>query len=108
MERAMDAMEKLSNYDRATVGMWRRANAELTPPLKYLFPTWAAVHAVLAGLRRHHDAAALLAAYDSTPDNAADFALIRSLLPEVNSNPAYFQVREAAFYLRWREVSGMP
>lgn len=98
-------MEKLSKYDRGTVSLWRRANAELGPDWRRAF-TWAAVHAVLAGLRRYRDAAALLAAYDSTPNNDADFALIASLLPDGPAKPVYYQVREAAFYLRWRELGG--
>ena len=100
-------MEKLSNYDRGTLGLWRRAHAELGPTGQGAL-AWAAVHAVLAGLRRYRDAAALLAAYDSSPNADADFALIGSLLPDGPVNPLYYQVREAAFYLRWRELGGAP
>src|SRR5689334_1462900 len=100
-------MGQLSNYDRATVGLWRRANAELGPPGRCVL-AWAAAHAVLAGLRRQRDAVGLLAAYEASAEADADFALIASLLPEGPSNPLYFQVREAAFYLRWRELGGAP
>jgi hypothetical protein len=99
-------MERLSNYDRGTVGLWRRAHTELASPEGQTCLAWAAVHAVLAGLRRHRDRAALLAAYDSSPAGDADFALIGSLLPDGPTNPLYFQVREAAYYLRWRELDG--
>jgi hypothetical protein len=101
-------MERLSNYDRGTVGLWRRAHAEMAPPQGQGCLAGAAVHAVLAGLRRHRDGAALLAAYDSSPNADADFALIASLLPDGPANPLYYQVREAAFYLRWRELGGAP
>ncbi|HEV8636487.1 MAG TPA: hypothetical protein VG370_19885 [Chloroflexota bacterium] len=104
----MDAIEGLSNYDRVTLGLWRRACDALDPPAAQICLTWAAVHAVLAGLRRHRDGAVLMAAYDSSSDSHADFALIGSLLPDAPSNPMYFEVREAAFYLRWRELGGLP
>jgi len=103
----MDGIESLCDYDRITLCLWRRASAELDPLLTELCPTWAAVHAVLVGLRRHADATALLAAYESRHDNEADLALIGSLLPGVESHPRYFQIREAAFHLRWREVVGV-
>lgn len=99
-------MERFNRYDRATVGLWRRANLELAPPRGQGCLAWAAVHAVLAGLRRHTDGVALLAAYDSSPAADADFALIRSLLSDAGSNPLFFQLREAAHYLRWRELGG--
>ena len=101
-------MTRLSPYEEATVALWRGAAAKLAPPEGRGALALAAVHAVLAGLRRQRDGAALLAAYDAAPENDADFALIGSLLPEAPSNPLYFQVREAAFYLRWRELGGAP
>jgi hypothetical protein len=101
-------MEKLSKYDQTTVGLWRRAHHDLAAPEGPAYLAWAAVHAVLTGLRRYTDAAALLAAYDASAGQDADFVLIASLLPTGPANPRYYEVREAAFYLRWRELGGAP
>ena len=99
-------MENLNRYHRATVGLWRRGHAELRPPTGQDCLTWGALHAVLAGLRRQRDPGSLLAAFESSPATNADFALVRSLLPDAPSNPLFHQIREAAFYLRWRELGG--
>ena len=101
-------MENLHRYHQATVGLWRRAQAELRPLPGQECVTWCAVHGVLAGLRRQRDLPALLAAFESSPAADADFALARSLLPEVPASPLFDQIREAAFYLRWRELGGGP
>ena len=69
----------------------------------------AAVHAVLARLRRHPDAAALFADHEAEP--TTDFRLIASLLPydpdgTAADVEALQRVREAAFWLRWVELTG--
>ena len=95
-------MDHLKPYDRATVGLWRRSHAELA---RQSAGTWlidAAVHAVLAGLRRCPTPTALLACYAS--DAAADLALISSLLPGALAEPCW-RVRDAAFYQRWLELA---
>jgi hypothetical protein len=61
------------------------------------------MHAVLAGLRRWSNPGALFAAYEA--DTAAYFALVRSLLPSDIPEELVWRVREAAFYLRWRELT---
>ena len=74
-----------------------------------------AVHAVLTGLRRCADLPALFARYAA--DARADFALIDSLVPALpattrdaahgidGNHERRFQVRDAAFYLRWLELT---
>lgn len=69
----------------------------------------ATVQAVLAGLRRHVDTAALFADHEADPTR--DFQLIASLLPydpdgTVADLVALQRVREAAFWLRWLELTG--
>jgi DNA-binding transcriptional LysR family regulator len=111
MERT--ELERLSRYDRATVGLWARSHAELDRqrggdpgPSGQACQAWlleAAVHAVLAGLGGCREPAALFARYEA--DAAADFALIGSLV----AGPAGdlpWRVRDAAFHLRWRELTG--
>jgi hypothetical protein len=64
---------------------------------------------VLAGLRRHATTAALFADHEADPTR--DFHLIASLLPFGPDGSArdverLQQVREAAFWLRWLELTG--
>ena len=96
-------MDELSPYDRATVGLWRRSYTELTEQPEHRQLAEAGMHAVLARLRRWRDPHALFAAYEA--DTAADFALVRSLLPSDISEEMVWRVREAAFYLRWLELT---
>ena len=97
-------MDDLSRYHRATVGLWRRSYAELLGEPDDRCLRDAAVHAVLAGLRRHRDRRALLAAYEASP--TADFGLIGSLLAGDERSERFWRVREAAFHLRWCEIAG--
>lgn len=71
----------------------------------------SAMHAVLAGLRGCSDPAALFSRYEA--DARADFALIDSLVAPLpvtatdalqNNDERRFQVRDAAFHLRWLEL----
>lgn len=96
-------MDELSPYDRATVSLWRRSHSELTTKPEHRQLAEAGMHAVLAGLRRWSDPQALFAAYEV--DTAADFALIRSLLPSDIAEDLVWRVRESAFYLRWLELA---
>jgi hypothetical protein len=61
------------------------------------------MHAVLAGLRRWSHPAELFVAYEE--GTAADFALARSVLPADASEEVLWRVREAAFYLRYLELT---
>lgn len=96
-------MEHLSRYHRVTVALWARSHAELGRPPGQTSLAEAAVHALLAGLRRCADPSALLARYEAGA--AADFALIGSLVAGRPSDELSWRVRDAAYHLRWRELS---
>jgi len=96
-------LEDLTPYDRATVALWSRSYHELIQQPEYDALVDAAVHAVLAGLRRFAQPSSLFAAYEAAA--AADFALIRSLLPDQFVEELLWQVRDAAFHLHWVELS---
>lgn len=95
-------MGDLSPYDRATVNLWARSHAELRRHADHAHLTEAAVHAVLAGLRRYSEPSALFHAYEA--DAAADLALIRSVVTGRLSDEALWRMRDAAFHLRWLEL----
>lgn len=95
-------LEDLTPYDRATVALWSRSYHELIQQPEYDALVDAAVHAVLAGLRRFAQPSSLFAAYEAAA--ATDFALIRSLLPDQFVEKLLWQVRDAAFRLRWIEL----
>ena len=129
----------LAAGDRVTIALWARSyrnlhgngapggvtgegsapaapGASATGALGAL-PAWlaaAAVHAVLAGLRRCTDPAALFAAYADSAAAAGDFALIDSIVPLSHPDSAErrhqnderrWQVRDAAFHVRWLELA---
>ena len=95
----------MNRYDRATVALWARSHAELAKrPEDHGALAEVAVHAVLAGLRRCAESSALFTCYEA--DAAADFALIASLLPGGSASELLWRVRDAAFYLRWLELTG--
>lgn len=102
--RDTSPLENLSPYDRSTVNLWSRSYRELINQPGFGHFIEAAVHAVLTGLRQHRDPASLFSSYDAGA--AADFALIRSLLPDESSEELCWKVRDAAFYLRWVELTG--
>jgi len=97
------SLEHLSPYDRATVNLWARSYAELSRHPTHGPLIEAAVHAILAGLRQYHQPPSLFAAYETNV--AADFALIRSLLPGLLADEMLWRVRDAAFHLRWIEFT---
>jgi len=97
-------LEHLSPYDRATANLWARSYAELSRHPTHGPLIEAAVHAVLAGLRQYHQSPSLFAAYETNA--AADFALIRSLLRGRPSDEMLWRMRDAAFHLRWIELTG--
>ena len=102
-ERTID-VDDLSRYDRATVALWARSYAALSRRTEQRHLAEAAAHALLPRLRAHSTPAALLARYET--DAAADFALIGSLLPGSPSDEELWQARDAAFHLRWQELTG--
>jgi len=108
-------LEQLSRYDRATVGLWSRSHAELARPSgagrDHDWLVEAAVHAVLSGLRGCSRPGDLLTRYEA--EAAGELALVGSLVGSprgvagVPAEPVDFpyRVREAAFHLRWRELT---
>jgi hypothetical protein len=96
-------VEDLSAYDRATVGLWARSHQQILQGAVRAWSAEAAAHAMLARLRRISDGRQLFARYET--DAAADFAMIRSVLPEAGTEETLWQVRDAAFYLRWLELT---
>jgi len=97
-------MEHLSRYNRVTVGLWARSHGALARPAKEACLVEAAVHAVLAGLRLCDQPGVLLARYEA--DAASDFALIGSLVDGTPSDEILWQIRDAAYHLRWCELNG--
>ena len=97
-------LDRLNRYDRATVALWSRGHAELARRSGQGCLAEAAVHAVLVGLRRCSEPAALFARYEAAA--AGEFALIGSLLPGELESAPFWRVRDAAFYLRWLELTG--
>jgi hypothetical protein len=107
-------VEHLCSYDRVTLRLWSHGHTQLAAPgPSPHVPSGprplaqAAAHAVLTDLRRCTSLAALLARYEST---ARDLALICSLLPDAPTrdpvDDPVWRARDAAFYLRWQELSG--
>ena len=97
-------MERLNRYDRATVALWTRSHAEMARPSADGLLAEVAVHALLSGLRRHAEPSDLFDSYEA--DAAVDFTLIRSLLKNGPGSESLWRVRDAAFYLRWLELTG--
>ena len=97
-------MEELSSYDRATIALWARSHRELAHEAARTWTIEAATHALLARLRAYADQRQLLTRYQGEAAN--DFALIRSVLPEEPSEEVTWRLRDAAFHLRWLELSG--
>lgn len=97
-------MEPLNRYDQATVGLWGRAYAWIIGHIDDRPLAEAAIHAVYASLRRQPDTASLFRCYDAC--TAADLALIRSIMPEGAADELLWKVRDAAFYLRWLQLTG--
>lgn len=96
-------VEDLSPHDRATLGLWTRSYQQVLQGATRVWATEAAAHAILARLRQISDQWQLFARYEI--DAPADFALIRSVLPEAVPEETLWRVRDAAFYLRWRELT---
>ena len=96
---------KLNPYDQATVSMWGRGYAGAVARYGRHPLVEAAISAVIAGLRRQHEARSLFLAYEQ--DAEADYQLISSLLPEEPTEHLLIQVRDAAFHVRWLQLNGL-
>lgn len=96
-------VEDLSPYDRATVGLWARSHREILQGSGNAWATEAAAHAVLSRLRTCTERRQLFDRYET--DAPADFALIRSVLNEEPPEEMLWLLRDAAFHLRWLELT---
>ena len=105
-------MGDLTPGRRAVVSLWRESHRALPDHPAGRVVAEAAAHALLARLRvtcptadtlwRHYEAG-----------NASDFTLIASLVPSpptarttTEREQRLYPIREAAFWLRWRELTG--
>ena len=94
----------LNGYERETVGLWARADARLGRREAPAWPARAAAHVLLGRLRSLPDRAALFAHYQAGPVD--DFELIHRLLPAAEPlDDVLWQIRDAAFHRRWRELA---
>jgi hypothetical protein len=98
-------MDRLSTYRLGTLGLWRRGQGALAEQAGRPYAE-AAAHAVLARLRRHDDGPALFGAYAA--DAASELRLVVSLVRADGPGERPWLVRDAAYYLRWRELGGGP
>lgn len=105
-------MDNLTPGQRVILSLWRDSHRALVRDPAGRVVAEAAAHALLARLR---DACPTVAAlwhhYEGGSD--ADFALIASLVPspmgaltQTDRERALYPIREAAFWLRWREFTG--
>ena len=99
------ARVELNRYDRATVGLWARGYAELLGRQARNCLAEAACHAGLARLRDSRDTPALFRRYERDPLD--DFALTGSVVgvPAELTSEALWTLRDAAYYLRWGELT---
>ena len=94
---------ELNRYDQATVSLWGRGYAHVFGQLGLRPLAEAAMHAVLAGLRRRN-ALDLFRCYDD--DTANDVELVRSVMPPDTDEQTLHDVRDAAFFTRWLQLNG--
>jgi len=92
-----------NRYHRATVALWARSHADLARQAGCAPLAEAAIHAVLSRLRCCADPSALFACYEA--DTGADLALVASLVLGDRAAELLWRVRDAAYYLRWRELT---
>ena len=105
-------VDDLTPGQRVTISLWRRSHRELPHHPAGRGLAEAAAHAVLARLRQTCPTTeALWRHYEE--GNAADFALIASLVPSppdartpTEREQPFWTIREAAFWLRWQELTG--
>ena len=96
-------MESSNFYERATIQLWTRSQAAVVRYWGRAPLAEAAVHALLCRLRACASVADLSRRYDL--EVPADLALVASLAPDGVDDQLLGQLRDAAFYLRWRELA---
>ena len=105
-------MDDLTPERRVILSLWESSYRALPHHPAGRAVAEAAAHAVLARLRQACPTAlALWRHYEA--GNAADFALIASLVPTPlgattasEREQPFWAIREAAFWLRWEELTG--
>ena len=105
-------VDDLTPERRVIVSLWRSSYRDLPRHPAGRALAEAAAHALLARLRQECATAdALWRHYEE--GNAADFALIASLVPSppdartpTEREQPFWTIREAAFWLRWQELTG--
>jgi hypothetical protein len=97
------ALNAGNRYHRATVALWARSHADLVRQARSTPLAEAAIHAVLGRLRCCANPAALFAWYEA--GTGADLALIASVVLGDSAAALLWRVRDAAYYLRWRELT---
>jgi hypothetical protein len=103
-ERGKDVaqMESSNFYERATIQLWTRSEAAVMRYWGRAPLAEAAVHALLCRLRACASVPDLSHRYDL--EVPADLALVASLAPDGVDDQLLGQLRDAGFYLRWREL----
>ena len=97
-------MDPLSSPGQGTAARWARCYQALPFQTGTRWSLDSAVHALLARLRRCLSASDLFHAYET--EAAGDFSLIGSLLEHYPRPELLWCVRDAAYYLRWLELTG--
>jgi len=94
---------ELNRYDQATVSLWGHSYAHVFGQMGLRPLAEAAMHAVLAGLRRR-GGTDLFRCYDV--DTAAEIELVKSVMPPDTDDQTLHDVRDAAFFMRWLQLNG--
>jgi hypothetical protein len=95
---------ELNRYDQGTVNLWGKGYAHVFGQSSWRALAEAAMHAVLTGLRRKADTAELFRCYDA--DTSDEIELVRSVMPEGTDEQTLHDIRDAAFWLRWLQLTG--
>ena len=95
---------ELNRYDQGTVNLWGKGYAHVFGQSTGRTLSEAAMHAVLAGLRRRTDIPALFRSYDA--DTAAEVELVKSIMPDGTDEQTLHDIRDAAFWIRWLQLTG--
>lgn len=90
--------------DRTIVAEWSRGRSALTVGGRGDWPVQIALHTLLARLRHQRDLPSLVGNYHASV--VEDFAIIRAVIRVEPLADLVWDVRDAAFHRRWRELTG--
>lgn len=106
LQRRLPLLHALLPWRRLTVAIWTCRYRDLLRAARRSPLADAAVHVVLADLQRCPERSALLTRY-AEPDRVDDdFALVAALVPGDLGSALWWQVRDAAYHLRWQQLAG--